>query len=144
MRATEYPYQYNHTVIFQDLDAMRHVNNVSYLVYFETARINYMYELFEFPDLATFPIILGDVYCRYESPAFYQDALTIGVGATRFGRKSFDLIYQIDNQDQRPIARGKTTMVTFDYAQQKTILIPQSIRDGFAKHQGDWHHNFVA
>lgn len=144
MRATAYPYQHLHAVTFQDMDAMQHVNNATYIVYLETARIAYMHQLFQFPDFHHFPIILGDVYCRYLKPATYGDVLTIGVGVNRFGRKSFDLIYQIDNQDHAPIALAKTTMVAFDYQQQKTILVPDNIRQGFSKFQGEWHHDFVA
>ncbi|HFC12135.1 MAG TPA: acyl-CoA thioesterase [Anaerolineae bacterium] len=143
MKAQEFPYQYNLTVTFQDMDAMRHVNNVTYIAYLETARVRYLFDLLQFTDFETFPIILGDVYCRYLAPAYFNDVLTVGLGVNRFGRKSFDFIYQIDNQDGLPIIQAKTSMITFDYQQQKTILIPDYIRASITKFQQGWHHDFV-
>ncbi len=40
-------YTHRETVRFGDLDAMRHLNNVVFLRYFETARINFMNAILE-------------------------------------------------------------------------------------------------
>lgn len=143
MKAQDFPFQYNLTVTFQDMDAMRHVNNVTYIAYLESARISYLFDLLQLSDFSTFPIILGDVYCRYLAPAYFNDVLTVGLGVNRFGRKSFDFVYQIDNQDGLPIVRAKTSMITFDYQQQKTIPIPSKIRSTITNFQKNWHYDFV-
>lgn len=136
MRAIDFPFHKTIEVTFQDLDAMGHVNNTVYLGYLETVRIEYLWTLFDLRQPADVPVILGEVTLRYLSPALFKERLTIGAGASRFGRKSFDLIHQIDAQDGRVIARASTTLIAYDYTTQQSIEIPAWLRDGMLAYQG--------
>jgi acyl-CoA thioester hydrolase len=138
MRAVDYPYHYQVEVIFQDLDAMGHVNNVSFFVYLETARIKYVSFLWGNEAKLDAPIILAQATCSYVSPAFYGEQLLVGVGVTRLGNKSFDLAYRIDMADGRHVATAHTTQVTYDYASQQTIAIPDRLRQRVHEFQQDW------
>jgi acyl-CoA thioester hydrolase len=66
---------YTHTerVRFGDLDAMRHLNNVVFLRYFETARIAYQREILPAhdpsnPERDEFGIIFAECHINYRSP----------------------------------------------------------------------------
>ncbi len=140
MQATSFPYQYPVKVVFHDLDAMRHVNNVVYLIYLESARIEFLNQMLGLETVESAPVILGDMYVRYHSPAVYPEELIVGLGISRFGTKSFDIVYQIDAEtDGRTILTAKTTLVTFDYDQQRTIPIPAPFRATVEAFQQGWH-----
>lgn len=139
MQAAEFPYQYPVQVVFHDLDAMRHVNNVVYLIYLESARIEFINQMLGLKTVENAPIILGDIYVRYLSPAVYPEKLLVGAGISRFGTKSFDMVYQIDSEtDGRTILTAKTTLVSFDYERQQTIPVPDELRDAIDAFQDSW------
>ena len=138
MKAIEYPYHYQVEVIFHHLDAMGHVNNVTFFMYLETARIKYVSYLWDDEDTSAAPIILAQATCSYISPAFLGENLIVGLGVTRLGNKSFDLAYRIEAENGRHIATAHTTQVTFDYATQQTITIPDRLRQRVHDFQNGW------
>src|SRR5687767_1853285 len=95
-RALLYPYKVTIEVSFRDLDAMGHVNNAVYLSYMETARIKFLVDLLAVTSLHDLPVIMAEATCTFKSPAFFGEQLTVGVGISRFGSKSFDMTYRID------------------------------------------------
>lgn len=138
MKATEYPYHYQVEVIFHHLDAMGHVNNVTFFMYLETARIKYVSYLWDNGETLAAPIILAQATCSYIAPAFLGENLIVGLGVTRLGNKSFDLAYRIEAENGRHIATAYTTQVTYDYANQQTINIPDHLRQRIHKFQNGW------
>lgn len=138
MTEDSYPYNIAVEVTFRDLDALGHVNNAVYLTYAETARIKYLIEVCELSGLQEIPVILAEVTCSYRSPAYFGERLRVGVGVTRFGTKSFDMIFRVDAEDGRLIATGKTVLVMFDYASGRTIPVPDSFKERFLAYQGGW------
>ena len=138
MYASEYPFHNQHEVIFHDLDAMGHVNNATYFIYMETVRIKYVVDKLNLSDdNLRSSMVVAEACCTYHAPAFQHDLLTIGVGVSRFGNKSFDLLYRIDAPD-RLILTGKTTQVSYDYDQQQAIAVPEDFRARVTAYQGDW------
>lgn len=120
-------------VRFSDVDALGHVNNAKFLGYMEDVRLEYMKHLFpelEYQkDFSIFPIILGDVYCRYISPAFLGETITVQTAVTQFGTKSFQMEYLLsDKQTKRQVATARTTMVMYDLKTAKTLVIPQDVK----------------
>ena len=138
MKAIEYPYHYQVEVIFHHLDAMGHVNNVTFFTYLETARIKYVSYLWGESDRLAAPIILAQAACSYNSPAFLSENLIVGLGVTRLGNKSFDLAYRIEAENGRLIATAHTTQVTYDYPNQQTIIIPNHFRQRVNDFQNGW------
>ena len=116
MTYTNYPYETNLEVAFRDIDAMGHVNNAVFFAYFETVRIKYLGDLMEKSgllgaELLDLPLILVEANCIYKSPALLTEMLHVGTGISRFGTKSFDMLYRIQGQDGRLIAYGRTVQV---------------------------------
>jgi acyl-CoA thioester hydrolase len=132
-----FPFHITVEVTFRDLDAMGHVNHAVYLTYMETARTKFMMELLELREPADMPVILAEVTCTYHSPAFFGEHLTIGLGVSRFGTKSFDIAYDIRGADGRAVASGKTVMVMYDYQGGQTIPIPAELKAKIHSLQGD-------
>jgi acyl-CoA thioester hydrolase len=137
-RAHLYPYKVTIEVSFRDLDAMGHVNNAVYLSYMETARIKFLVDLLAVTSLHDLPVIMAEATCTFKAPAFFGEQLTVGVGVSRFGSKSFDMTYRIDAGDGRLVALAKTVQVMYDYAAAQTIVVPEVFKANVLTFQGDW------
>jgi acyl-CoA thioester hydrolase len=143
MSITNYPYETQINVTFRDLDALGHVNNAVFFSYMETARIRYITQILEqgLPiqfDLLDIPIILVEATCTYVSQALFGETLTVGVGVSRFGNKSFDLTYKIVGEDGRLVATGKTIQVMYNYDTSSAYPIPEEIKESVFTHQAGW------
>jgi acyl-CoA thioester hydrolase len=137
-RAELFPYKVAIEVAFRDLDAMGHVNNAVYLSYMETARIKFLVDLLAVKSLHDLPVIMAEATCTFKAPAFFGEQLLVGVGVSRLGSKSFDMMYRIDAGDGRLIALGKTVQVMYDYAAAQTIVMPEDFKASVRAFQGDW------
>jgi acyl-CoA thioester hydrolase len=61
---------------FGDLDAMQHLNNVEFLRFFETARIEYITTVFpehKPGERQRFGFIFAECHINYRAPGFYRD-----------------------------------------------------------------------
>lgn len=144
MNQDKYPFEVVVEVAFRDIDAFGHVNNAVFFSYMEYARVKYAIELFSGTDLASeslldIPLILVHASCTYHSPALFGEELLLGVGLSRFGNKSFDLLYRFAGEDGRLIATGKTIQVMYDYGTSSAFPIPQTIKDKVEAFQRGWH-----
>ena len=133
-----YPYSITIEVSFRDLDAMGHVNNAVYLTYMETARIKFLVDLLGLKSLHELPVIMAEATCTYKSPAFFGEQLSVGVGVSRFGAKSFDMAYRIAAGDGRLVALARTVQVMYDYAAARTIAVPEAFKNKVRAFQGAW------
>jgi len=128
-------------VRFSDVDALGHVNNASFLAYMEDARLVYMTHLF--PDLSyqkdfsQFPIILGDIYCRYISPAFLGETICVQLAVVEFGTKSFSIEYALsDKKTKRAVATARTTMVMYNLKTASSYAIPDLLKERIVALEG--------
>lgn len=143
MTYTSYPYEIQLEVAFRDIDAMGHVNNAVFFAYFETVRIKYLGEIMERgglldTELLDLPLILVEASCTYKSPALLTEILHVGTGISRFGTKSFDMLYRVQGEDGRLVAYGRTVQVMYDYIRRSAFPIPPEIREYVADFQKDW------
>ena len=142
MTQTTYPYEISLEVAFRDIDAMGFVNNAVFFAYFETVRIKYMGEVMRSglmgTELLDLPLILVDASCTYKSPALLTEILHIGAGISRFGTKSFDILYRVQGEDGRLVAYGKTVQVMYDYITRSAFSIPNNVRDYVTEFQKGW------
>ena len=143
MSKTSYPYEVNIEVAFRDIDAFGHVNNAVFFSYMEYARVKYAIRLFSgtalhVDGLLDIPLILVEATCTYRSPAFLGEMLTVGIGLSRFGNTSFDLLYRLVGEDNRLVASGKTIQVMYNYATNSAFPIPAEVRRQVETLQGGW------
>ena len=143
MSRTAFPYELTIEVAFRDIDAFGHVNNAVFFSYMEYIRVKYVAKLFAGTKLATdslldIPLILVQATCSYLSPALLDERLTLGIGFSRFGTKSFDLLYRFEGQDGRQVAHGRTVQVMYNYATGSAFAIPEDIKEKVGVFQGDW------
>lgn len=133
-----FPYYEEMAVRFRDIDAMGHVNNAVYFTYMETARTAFFKHFLEIEKPLDLPVILGEACCRYLSAAHFGETLRVGLGVSRWGRKSFDFLYRIEGGDGRTVATGHSVMVMYDYDRHQTFPIPTEFRERIEAFQGAW------
>ena len=120
-------------VRYGDLDPQGHVNNANFLTYLEQARVNYLIRLGLFKEGQAFfdvGIILAEAQITFLSPILFGMKVVVEVRVTRLGNKSMDMAYRIvESVTGTQLAQASTTLVTFDYHVNKTILIPVGWRE---------------
>lgn len=128
----EFPVVIETDVRWGDMDAFNHVNNVSYLRYFESGRIAYFdaLELADFFGLDGIGPILAETSCRYKFPLTYPDRVSVGVRSEQLGEDRFTQQYVlVSHRHGRIAATGDGIIVTFDYSANRKAPIPDRVRE---------------
>lgn len=117
-------------VRFRDLDAIGHINNVVYLTYMESARIEWWVRVSGRPDFHDMAMILARTEIDYRHPATYGDRLEVGVRCASMRRSSFVLEFRIQEVGgTRLVAEARKVLVHYDYATARPTPIPPELRE---------------
>lgn len=122
-----------------DQDAFRHVNNVVYFRWIESARIRYgndagMARLMAERNVGP---ILAAASCNYRRQLNFPDTVHIGARISRIGRSSLSMQHCIVSEAQRAVvADADSTLVLFDYSAQKPIAVPPEVRAAIGAIEG--------
>lgn len=127
------PFTHRERVRFGDLDAMRHLNNVVFLRYFETARIAYLRELAPGHDPANpegsgFGLIFAECHIAYRAPAYFDQPVDVTCSVGEVRRSAFRMDFTM-RVDERVIAEGHGWLVGYDYARQEAARLPEALRE---------------
>jgi acyl-CoA thioester hydrolase len=118
------------TVRFGETDVLGHVNNASYFIYLEEARIRFFQELGYPMDTKEWQFILASIKCDFLDQAYFSQELKITTIVSHIGSKSFTLSHEIrDAKQDTLIAKGIAVTVYFDFNQQKSETIPSELRN---------------
>jgi len=115
-----------------DMDSLGHINHAKYLIYMESARVEFYSSLgFGSIRLSQNPsIILGGMNIKYISQIEHPSKLSVCHRINRVGSKSFDFLGSIFQENQaHSCFIGIFKMISFDYKSQKTVEVPAAIRD---------------
>lgn len=125
-----WPHRRRFFTTYHDVDVLRHLNHAAYLPMMETLRCEYYLPLLGTNDPARLDIIVAEATCRYLAPVAYGTELEGEVAPARpLGRTSFTLLYRFrDLVERRWAARGRTVLVTYDYATGSKKEIPADRR----------------
>ena len=118
-------------VRFRDLDPMGHVNNAVYLTYIESARVAFLQYLGAAPSLEDMSVIVARIEIDFRAPVGFGQDVDISVRASRFGRKSFDLDYEL-RVGGAVVAEAKSVLVAYDYGTGQAIELPDEWRKKLA------------
>lgn len=113
-------------IVWGDLDALGHVNNVRYFEYFQEARIKWLRALHITMDKSTGPVLLS-IGCTYFKPVYYPATLRIQTLAQNLGRSSFEILHKVYLGDTL-CAEAQSKIVWIDYKTTQSIPVPDKIR----------------
>jgi acyl-CoA thioester hydrolase len=120
---------------YADLDALGHVNNSNYLIYFEIARVHYFNELLGKDwDWRNEGMILANSSLEFLKPLLIQHEAEVKISTLSVGTKSFELYYEI-SVDDVVFCSGKSVIVAFNSLRNETIPIPSVMREGLLRLQ---------
>ncbi len=127
-----FPFHHFLNTRWRDLDAFGHINNAIFLTYFEDARIDAA-QHWDIDDPRR-SIIAASIHIDYLQQLAHPTPLWVGTRICRIGNTSFDtqsILYPVDHDT--PIAKATTTIVCFDYQQQTTVPVFDSIKAHFSE-----------
>jgi acyl-CoA thioester hydrolase len=136
----DYPVVAEVVVRWGDIDLLGHVNNIKYLQYFESARVEYLMRAgMEAPGEAwrEFGFILSSVNCRYKAPVTFPDTLSVGARISSLGDDR--LVFQhaaYSHKLDRLAAVGEASVVAYDYSAGRRTAIPADLRASFVALEG--------
>ncbi len=122
-------YVYETKIRFSDLDAMRHVNNATFIQYLESARLGWWLHATKRHGLDALDMILARTEIDYRAPAFFGEAVRVGVRCAWLRRSSFGLELRVEEAASgRLLAEAKKVSVYYDFAAQRSLPVPEAIR----------------
>ena len=143
-RPLEGPFRYRHPieVRYVDTDALGHINNATYLSYFEAARAGYYAALMGTPfgtgeGAERYTFLIAEAQISYRAPGFFGEPLVTECRVSWMGRSSFGLEYRVVSDGSpiapaRLLADGETVQVMFDVTAQRVMRVPADLAERFA------------
>jgi acyl-CoA thioester hydrolase len=137
----DYPIHTSIPVQWGEMDLANHINNVVYLRWVESGRMDYLRAL----DLTDFSgrkqrigVILGAVECKYLLPLSYPDTVVVGTRVTAVEADRFIMESAIMSEKYQKLAAVcKSRIVAFDYRDRKKATWPEQVLEGIREIEGD-------
>ncbi len=116
-----------------DLNYGNHMGNDRVYLFCHEARIRFFKKNNQSElDFLGSSLIMADSACVYKKEGHWGDTLKINLHVGEFTTFGFDFYYQLNSQQtSKEIARVKTGMVFYDYAEKKLKKIPSETRQWF-------------
>jgi acyl-CoA thioester hydrolase len=118
-------------VAWGEMDALRHVNNIVYFRYFESARIAYFEKLrfWEFMDQTGIGPILASIQCKFKIPLIYPDTVSVGTRIPKIEQDRFVMEYRAQSHKSHAIAaEGESVVVSYNYRENKKTPLPDEMK----------------
>lgn len=108
------------------------VHHANYLVWFELGRSEFCrakgFSYRDMEDKDNAMMLVAEAYCRYKSPAFYDDHLTIRTRIGEIRSRTMRFVYEVFRaEDNKLLAEGETLHVVTD-ANKKVRSFPESYK----------------
>lgn len=128
-------YQFNYTIQKDDINYGGHVGNERALLFFQMARMSF-FESLELSELDLGEgagVIQKNGFVEYNKQLFLNDSITINITNIEFSKTSFNMFYEIFNQDGDKVINGSTLLVSFDYSKHKIKKVPETFKESATK-----------
>lgn len=137
---TGFPVVITLPLLWGDQDSFSHVNNIVYLRWCETARVDYLNRVGLWPQKeppSTLGPILARICCDYKVPLSYPDTIHVGARITHIGNSSFRMEHVIVSHTHNTLAAAvDSTLVVLDYSCNKSTPVPLKVRAAIEKLEG--------
>jgi acyl-CoA thioester hydrolase len=125
-----FPFSTDISVRISDINYNNHLGHDSIITLIHEARVRFL-NAHGFTELNIdgFGLVMTDLLVLYKAEVFYGEILTIEVDIRDFTKYGFDFVYRITNKEtDTEVARAKTGVLIYDYAQRKVVAVPKSFR----------------
>ena len=120
-------------VRYAETDQMGIVHHANYLIWFEAGRSDLCrakgFSYKEMEDEADALMVVAESYCRYKSPAYYEDVLNIRTKVGEIRSRSLRFFYEVHrSSDDTLLAEGETLHLVTDQ-DKKVRILPEIYRN---------------
>ena len=122
-----------------DCDMFGHVNNVQFVRYYESGRLDYFHRLL---DMVAGPnvhnsLIIADIHVTFLRQIHHPSALEVGTRISRLGNSSFDFEAAIFAADEdEPYSTATAACVWFNFRDNHSTPIPPAEREIITEFEG--------
>ena len=137
LTTADFPVTVEQPVQWGEQDGFGHINNMYFIRWFESARIAYLAKCGV--ELTTDGVgpILAAVKCNFRRQVKYPATVIVGSRITRIGRSSMSMEHAMWNKATGElVADGDSTVVMFDYQNQKSAEVSVNTRQRIESLEG--------
>ena len=119
-------------VRYAETDKMGVVHHSNYAVWFEVGRSEFCrargFSYRELEEKEQAMLVVAELYCRYKSPAYYEDELTVRTKISELRSRTLRFVYEIYRAaDNAVLAEGETLHI-FTGTDKKVRSLPENYR----------------
>ena len=116
---------------WSDLDTYKHVNNVMFMKYQQSGRVNFweVSGLYELQEKTNKGPMLVSTHCDFRKPLFYPGKAIVKTKVAFLKNSSFGLDHVILNEKGEVCAEGRDVAVCYDFNLNETFRIPEELRE---------------
>lgn len=118
---------------FSDTDALGHINNTVFAVWFEGARQGVFKIFTPNLNLQQWPLIIAGIKLDYHAQTHFGVEVEIRTYISRIGSSSFDVYQEAWQQGVKTVS-GTAVMVQFDYNSNKAVTITGEQKQQLMQH----------
>lgn len=118
---------------FLETDALGHINNNTYGVWFEAARDQFFRIFVPDLDIKKWNLVIAHSSFDFLREVFFGKDVVVKTAIAKLGNSSVDLIHAV-YQDGKLCTTGKGIMIHFNLETKKSMPIPDSIRKELEEH----------
>jgi len=113
---------------FNDTDALGHISNTSFPVWFEESRTSLFKIFHPSLELKTWPLILARTEIDFLAQTYWGAEVIVKTYIGKLGNSSCHVNHEAW-QDEKMVAKGSAILIYFDYTTNKSMPIPSDIRE---------------
>ena len=118
---------------FKDTDALGHINNASFITWIEEARRPVFKEFNSELSIGKWNLIIARVEMDFVAQCYYGKKVVINSSVEKIGTSSLTIWHDLFQEDTK-VAQGKSILIHFDYSKNKSVPIPEDIKQSLKKH----------
>ena len=131
MNLSDYKLSLELRIDFSDLDMYRHVNNLTFIRFLQSGRVNFweatgLARLFAESNKGA---ILVSTHCDFKKSLFYPGTATVKTKLAYIKNSSFALDQLILNEQGEVCAEGRDIAVFFDFSKDEALPIPPELKE---------------
>ena len=137
MSEKKWPIKTEIPVLWGDVDSFGHVNNIIYLKWCETSRVELFRKMYDVKTLDTENIqlgsgvgpILANFNCNYRTPIKYPDVIYIKTRISHIGNTSYGIEHQMysKNNDEKIVFDGSSVIVMVNYKNETKFQLDSDV-----------------
>ncbi len=124
---------------FLETDALGHINNNTYGVWFEAARDEIFHIFMPKVNIKEWNLIMAHSSFDFLKEVFWGKEVLVKTAITKLGNSSIELCHAV-YQDGKLCTTGKCVLIHYDFTTKVAVGIPDNIRMELEKHlfTGHW------